>query len=53
MGNPYDKYSKIVSNIRINFPEQYRMSFTPWMGVKVSGIVPFLKLMTLSKINVF
>ena len=47
----------------INTAEQHQISglgfittpdaFIPWRGVKVSGIVLFLKLMTLPKINTF
>ena len=47
----------------INTAEQHQISgwgsittpdaFIPWRGVKVSGIVLFLKLMTLHKIKVF
>ena len=43
---PHDKYSRTASNIRrgsITTPD----AFIPWRGVKVSGIVLFLKLMTL------
>lgn len=47
----------------INTAEQHQISglgsitmpdaFIPWRGVKVSGIVLFLKLMTLSKIKAY